>query len=393
MKKIFLTLSLSFAFSAALTAQDQKLFLTGIFSTDDQDYKEYKYNEINKLDTMYHLDDAMGIDRYIIYEYNDNGDCVKCTYLPYNGFEYSSPSHVIEFVYNDKNQLVERIVNTVRDGISNVTGKNLYTYNEAGQNDTIKQIVPVATGSETMKLLAYTMYKYDSAGRVVTDETYNNDNFFGDEVVLNPNSRNTYTYDKDGNLTSIVGGMYEPTVSAYLDSYKYEYVIDGNGDRRKMSYYLWSNSISNWSCEHYIEYAYNTRTSIDKCILPDEIEFTWPDFQDMKHQPATESWYYFDEYQQDFLLGYEYDYVFEEKAGVSGGAEMTDNRISFYPNPAGDVITLCGDVFGKVNVKVYDMDGRCVMNKTAENTVDVSSLAKGMYLIDIDGSKARLLKK
>lgn len=393
MKRIFFTLSIAFAAAAAVNAQDQKQYMTGIFSTDDQDYKEYKYNSIDKLDTMYHLDDAMGIDRYLIYEYNENGDCVKCTYLPFNGFEYNEPSHVIEYKYNDKNQLVERIVNTVRDGVSNVTGMNTYTYNDAGLADTVKQVVPVANGSDVMKLLAYTLYTYDSEGRILTDETYNNDNFFADEVVLNPNSKNTYTYDKDGNLVTIIGGMYEPNISSYMDSYKYEYVIDGNGDRRKMSYYLWSNSISNWSCEHYIEYSYNTRVSIDDCVMPDEIEFTWPDFQDMKHQPATESWYYFDEYQQDFLLGYEYDYVFEEKSGVENAVTMQDTRISFYPNPAGDAITLCGDVYGKVRVKVYDTDGRCVMNKVAENTVDVSSLAKGLYLIDIDGCKSRLLKK
>ena len=34
-----------------------------------------------------------------------------------------------------------------------------------------------------------------------------------------------------------------------------------------------------------------------------------------------------------------------------------------------------------------------MMNTVAKGTVDVSSLAKGIYLIDINGHKSRLVKK
>ena len=131
-------------------------------------------------------------------------------------------------------------------------------------------------------------------------------------------------------------------------------------------------------------------------MLPDEIEYTWPDFTGMKHKPETEEWFYFDEISREFLSAVVYTYVFSEKRGngINDVMPNDDMMVGFYPNPAGDVINLCGDAeFENVKVKIYNTDGKLMMNTVAKGTVDVSSLAKGIYLIDINGQKSRLVKK
>ena len=61
-----------------------------------------------------------------------------------------------------------------------------------------------------------------------------------------------------------------------------------------------------------------------------------------------------------------------------------------YPNPAQNYITLSGIINGNQLI-VYDFSGNIVLQKTAlstEETLDVSSLRKGTYIISIEGTQS-----
>lgn len=396
MRKIF-TLGLFIALPALLPAQEiGKEYLREIISSDEKDLRTYVYNEQGKLDSLYIYNEGMETDRYNIYSYDDAGNCVSSKLLIYDMFGYKE-SHLIEYEY-DGDKRIRRTVMKPNGAEYYVSGLVTYTYNDAGQMDSMYQYVPAATGSDEMKMLSYTTYAYDAEGRLAVDETFQNNDFFTDEVVMVPNSKNIYSYDANGNLVTITGSFYETesTSPAYINSYKYEYDIDGNGDMRQKSYYLSTNGGTGWATEHYIVYSYNSRVDLADCVLPDEIEYTWPDFTGMKHKPETEEWYYFDEYAQEFSSAVVYTYVFDTKRGNGVGNVMPDDdmMIGFYPNPAGDAINLCGDAeFENVRVKVYNTDGKLMLNTVAKGSVDVSALGKGIYLIDINGHKSRLVKK
>ena len=371
-----LTLWLFIALPVLASAQTVgKEYLREIVSSDEREEKTYVYNELGKLDSLYIYDESMKTDRYNLYSYDGEGNCVSCKFMEYDVFGYNE-SHFVEYEY---------------DG-----NKRIYVYNDEGLMDSMYQYVPATNGSNDFKLLSYTTYTYDADGTLVGDETYSNSDFFSDEVVMVQDNKNVYSYDSEGNLLTVVGNFYEPTVSAYINAYKYEYTYDGNGDMRRMTYYLAANGGTSWASEHYIDYSYNSRVDISDCVLPDEIEYTWPDFTGMKHKPETEEWFYFDEVSREFLSAVVYTYVFSEKRGngINDVMPNDDMMVGFYPNPAGDVINLCGDAeFENVKVKIYNTDGKLMMNTVAKGTVDVSSLAKGIYLIDINGQKSRLVKK
>lgn len=72
-----------------------------------------------------------------------------------------------------------------------------------------------------------------------------------------------------------------------------------------------------------------------------------------------------------------------ENIPVNGG-----NKAQIYPNPASDkfFVKTTGTV---KKVEIYDSVGRLVkvVDKPSENAVDVSSLAEGMYLINVQSTK------
>ena len=390
-----LTLWLFIALPVLASAQTVgKEYLREIVSSDEREEKTYVYNELGKLDSLYIYDESMKTDRYNLYSYDGEGNCVSCKFMEYDVFGYNE-SHFVEYEY-DGNKRIRRTVMKPNGAEYYVSGFETYVYNDEGLMDSMYQYVPATNGSNDFKLLSYTTYTYDADGTLVGDETYSNSDFFSDEVVMVQDNKNVYSYDSEGNLLTVVGNFYEPTVSAYINAYKYEYTYDGNGDMRRMTYYLAANGGTSWASEHYIDYSYNSRVDISDCVLPDEIEYTWPDFTGMKHKPETEEWFYFDETSREFLSAVVYTYVFSEKRGngINDIMPNDDMMVGFYPNPAGDVINLCGDAeFENVKVKIYNTDGKLMMNTVAKGTVDVSSLAKGIYLIDINGQKSRLVKK
>lgn len=80
----------------------------------------------------------------------------------------------------------------------------------------------------------------------------------------------------------------------------------------------------------------------------------------------------------------------DEQQG-SEGAE----KLSVYPNPANDVINLKNAPDGTSTVKIYRMEGVMVLNKeisAGSLSIDVSNLAKGFYLLTLNGQAFKFIK-
>ena len=70
--------------------------------------------------------------------------------------------------------------------------------------------------------------------------------------------------------------------------------------------------------------------------------------------------------------------------------------ISVYPNPTSDIVYIEGN-YSQLKVVVYDILGKQVMNKPITNSIDISQLEKGVYILQLsDGAKLttkRIIKK
>lgn len=83
-------------------------------------------------------------------------------------------------------------------------------------------------------------------------------------------------------------------------------------------------------------------------------------------------------------------YVCSEPTGEDA---IIDNSISVYPNPTSDGFSIRGVKTGYA--KLYDAAGKLVMQITVDEDtyVDIENLAKGVYILDVNGVKSKIVKE
>lgn len=66
--------------------------------------------------------------------------------------------------------------------------------------------------------------------------------------------------------------------------------------------------------------------------------------------------------------------------------EIYQNDFRIYPNPVTDIVTLGNiDAFGKINVRIYDISGKLMINQNLDEkkTIDLSHLESGVYFMNV----------
>ena len=80
---------------------------------------------------------------------------------------------------------------------------------------------------------------------------------------------------------------------------------------------------------------------------------------------------------------------------LEGTIEIVENDFNIYPNPANSYINIKSEMTGKGEVGIYDMTGRLVKNVSVSDlsnaTIDLSDIEKGIYLININGKKEKVV--
>ena len=73
------------------------------------------------------------------------------------------------------------------------------------------------------------------------------------------------------------------------------------------------------------------------------------------------------------------NYVLYKLGGTLGVNDVTKKSLSVYPNPVKDILHFSEEVS---NIRIVDISGRVVKQISGlEKTLDVSKLAKGVYII------------
>lgn len=81
---------------------------------------------------------------------------------------------------------------------------------------------------------------------------------------------------------------------------------------------------------------------------------------------------------------------FDAPVGIE---DITTPEFKIYPNPVGSFLKISGTSY-PVHYEIFAMDGRLMMvgNSNSETTLDMSSFAKGLYLIKINGKTFKISK-
>jgi hypothetical protein len=65
-------------------------------------------------------------------------------------------------------------------------------------------------------------------------------------------------------------------------------------------------------------------------------------------------------------------------------------RIYVYPNPATSEIRIAG-LSEQANIVITDLSGKVVSNSTSQNTVNISNLSAGLYIVEVRDLEGNLL--
>ena len=67
-------------------------------------------------------------------------------------------------------------------------------------------------------------------------------------------------------------------------------------------------------------------------------------------------------------------------------------NISIYPNPVNETLTVTGNI-NKLTATIYNVLGQVITVKKITNTLDLSNLSKGNYIIKLNDDKNFIIKK
>lgn len=87
--------------------------------------------------------------------------------------------------------------------------------------------------------------------------------------------------------------------------------------------------------------------------------------------------------------------IFTDTALATNEVGSNVSQFSLYPNPSSDFIKIKSPKNEKLNVQIFSTTGQLVLkgNFASEQTIDVSRLSTGFYLVQANGSTIKFIKK
>lgn len=254
----------------------------------------------------------------------------------------------------------------------------------------------------------YLEYEYDSLGNLAAETTWDYDDY---EKISTKKYELKYFYDEQNRLTTLIEYVKSWQPGLFVAERRQENEYDSQGRLVLETYYNWDYDLDNW--------LEDTQKSIS-------FWNSLPMLQTVEIQEWQEGWV--NKWKADYLAekGIEKDNiessefifsflpVFEldgtvcdliensqwsnmnwEESGTTtyhfspnwpvGVAPDIETSIKIYPNPVADRLVIDSGNLNESTCYIRDLSGRVLINKniTGKSTVDVASLAPGLYLIEL----------
>lgn len=188
-----------------------------------------------------------------------------------------------------------------------------------------------------------------------------------------------YTYDDEYNRIELMTyrnfGLGIDTELEPNFWYQYEWE---NG--YKLRQYGWQHNGTNWVSRTGDGIDYDFTMPLTSLIIPIGYDFDYKVYYKYMFEPRAGSL----EFNPTV-----YSYYYSEQTLPTSINPITNNLISIYPNPTQGLVHINSD--DKVTVRVYNINGM-LMTQTTEKQVDLTHFAPGMYIIDVNGFKAKVIR-
>lgn len=371
LKHLFLII---FALLSCRAAIAQDYFLDRFYSDDGVDQIQFYYNADNLLESYHSLSNSGGeIDDLIdsLY-YDEHGNIIRIDFFQYYDNEWIFPSY-ITYTYDDNNHRLTRT--NYNDWGSGFELQGIYTYSYDG--DLITSYEMTLGGM----LLMRGTYTYDTNGHCTQCLEEYNDAWGG--TGWSNSALTTYAYDEVGNCTNETYSYWQ---NGWVPDSSIDRVFDAYGNCKQREKH------SNGQVADRVTYSYDETCTIDHVLMPyhPEPNYTWDQFA---NRPLRYAWETANDGGQ---LVYVCDYIFEygDFEGVPQHEMPVTDMMVVYPNPTQGELTL--SLEGLHRYEIIDMNGKTVLQGQANgkrHTIDVSTLASGLYLVKAYNGKSWNISK
>lgn len=378
-----------------------------------------------------------------VYQYDSNGNNISQTLYSFDIWAASwSQSSQSVMTYNSHNLLTSEIIylydNTAQKMVP--TNKETYTYNASNLvstaisstwnkalnqwSDYYKQVLTYNADGHVTLWMDYqydgfdwqyywqTIYEYDAAENLIKVQEYSYDT---STESWNTEMDYMQTFDAGNRVLTRVGTMFGLAVNE-----KYEYTFDSSNKLISSTMYSWNEGTSTWEPEEKedTEYYSTGEMSENKIYTWDGTSFQLYASRNFDKngnmiesvsyafnsltgsQPSSKYVYTFNSYNQT-LTSINYDWNgsqwvmdnstdFYYKKDIGTTVETNKNKFAIYPNPVKEQLFIITSENVK-EVKIFGMSGNLVKSaEVTDNSLNVSTLPKGVYLIQIisgSGSK------
>lgn len=370
MKKLLLSI-LALGMMASVSAQQLQHKLMSVSSSDNMESMVYTYDNMNRcIDIYTELYGSMMEKIHDSLFYDERGDMVR-----QEGWQLIQGAwkkvYFVEFTYNDNHQVLTRKnYNSFNDFMLNAT--YTVTYNEQGQKERIDldffDINPFSSiryvyNNGRIEMEEWSDYDFDSGTTPVTTRVY-------------------YSYNNNNNAVTAreyydVYGASESMQSIELFTY------DNNGNCIQREKQTPSGMVT----ERFVYKDFSNNLVADAVMpyTPENMspwgdEFQRPTLYGNTNLYTTEEWWAQND-ADELVYVCDYDYMYATGVGLD---EIEVEDIKLYPNPASDMVNI--DMEKDAQVYIYNENGQIAMvSKTHNNTINVSMLKNGMYILGIKG--------
>jgi len=269
-----------------------------------------------------------------------------------------------------------------------------------------------------------TKYEYDTQGNITLETsffwdsdindwvksfkneieyTYNNSQiskittigYFGEDNDWMESYKNVeeYTYNA-GKVTMyiVVGYNWEDNQWVVGWKNKDEYSFDTHGNKTMYASYYWDSESNNWKGNNKNEYDFDLSYAASVLIFPEYINIkdyiALTEMLNMLLEKRHYEWV-----DGAWRMNETENYYWSAKE-INGITDITKSStlINVYPNPTTGILNIeIGNSHTLPEVKIYSIQGVLLIH-TKGNTIDLSPLANGIYIANINGQSRKIVK-
>jgi hypothetical protein len=275
----------------------------------------------------------------------------------------------LKYFYNEKGQLTSRTETSVPEGL---IWEAQYYYNEDGEIEF--KVEPIIVSPPGTFYIQKMQYQHSDSVNVITKSTvYFNGQLHKEDLYLMLGWLNIYTfverYDSINRKLSVASHYFTNKEIPY---YNAEYEFTENLKLKNVSFSQW---IGNADSGYFKE---TTR-----------IENRYDEFGNLQQHLET----FYDDRFSDWSIKVKKTYYYSSTNKSTGKDRTMELSCRIYPIPAVNHISISGLLNNNTSYQLYDMQCKLVGSGTVKhNTIDISELNAGIYVVKIHDFTARFVK-